>query len=78
MNTPQTRQTRPRHVPTPKMSQRKKDLFGNNSRSSMINLTIEEDSDLGPINLLDYSSSPKSYDEPTERKYKQCSAIVTN
>ncbi|KAG4065323.1 hypothetical protein HA402_012765 [Bradysia odoriphaga] len=48
------------------MSERKKDLFGNSSRSSMINLVIEEDSDLGPMNPLEYSSSPKSYDRPTE------------
>ncbi|XP_037024847.1 N-acetyltransferase eco [Bradysia coprophila] len=66
MNTPTTRLTRPRHVPTPKMSERKKDLFGNSSRSSLINLVIDEDSDLGPMNPLEYSSSPKSYDRPTE------------
>lgn len=68
MDTPKTSQLRPRHVPTPKMSERKKDLFGNNSRSSLINLVIDEDSDLGPINPLEYSSSPKSYDKPPERK----------
>ncbi|KAJ6647615.1 hypothetical protein Bhyg_02838, partial [Pseudolycoriella hygida] len=61
MNTP-TRQARPRHVPTPKMSERKKDLFGSNSTSSLINLVLEEDSDLGPINPIEYSSSPKNYD----------------
>lgn len=68
MNTPTTRLMRPRHVPTPKMSERKKDLFGTNSRSSIINLVIDEDSDLGPIHPLEYSLSPKSYDVPIERK----------
>lgn len=78
MNTPITRQTRPRHVPTPKMSERKKDLFGNNSRSSLINLVIDEDSDLGPIHPLEYSLSPNSYDTPIERKNKHCAVITHN
>lgn len=68
MNTPKSRQLRPRHVPTPKMSDRKKDLFGSNSRSSLMHLAIDEDSDLGPINPIEYSSSPKSYNIPLERK----------
>lgn len=75
--TPRTRNsTRYRRVPTPKMSERKKKLFEdvlNNGDSPSIRnpyvrlerLIIEEgeDSDLGPMSPLEFSSSPSSFNE---------------
>lgn len=49
--------TRSRHVPTPKMSDRKKSLFG--AEPSKLSRKIEEDSDLGPMSPLKFSNSPK-------------------
>lgn len=49
--------TRTRYVPTPKMSDRKKSLFGAESRDMVRN--AEEDSDLGPMSPLKFSNSPK-------------------
>ncbi|EAT41604.1 AAEL006765-PA [Aedes aegypti] len=49
--------TRSRHVPTPKMSDRKKSLFG--AEPSKLGRKIEEDSDLGPMSPLKFSNSPK-------------------
>lgn len=75
--TPRTRSsTRYRRVPTPKMSERKKKLFEdvlNNGDSPtarnpyvrLERLIIEEgeDSDLGPMSPLEFSSSPSSFNE---------------
>lgn len=48
--------TRSRHVPTPKMSDRKKSLF---STESGLDHKIREDCDLGPMSPLKFSNSPK-------------------
>lgn len=51
-------------MPTPKMSERKKKLFDDNSIQSSINKGVideEEDSDLGPMGLLECDSSPSSF-----------------
>nr|XP_019548585.2 N-acetyltransferase eco [Aedes albopictus] len=56
METPRM-MTRSRHVPTPKMSDRKKSLFG--AQSSGLVCNAEEDSDLGPMSPLKFSNSPK-------------------
>ncbi|XP_062560241.1 N-acetyltransferase eco isoform X2 [Armigeres subalbatus] len=48
--------TRSRHVPTPKMSDRKKSLF---STESGVDRRTREDSDLGPMSPLKFSNSPK-------------------
>lgn len=75
--TPRTRSsTRYRRIPTPKMSERKKKLFDdvlNNGDSPtarnpyvrLERLIIEEgeDSDLGPMSPLEFSSSPSSFNE---------------
>lgn len=65
METPKTRiRNRPRHVPTPKMSDRKKSLFSNYECKTTPDIDIiDEDSDLGPITLLEFSSSDESNDE---------------
>lgn len=55
MNTPRMA-TRSRHVPTPKMSDRKKSLFGAESGAHR---RAKEDSDLGPMSPLKFSNSPK-------------------
>lgn len=56
--------TRPKRVPTPKMSDRKKALFGDKMRtlresSAATMEEEEEDSDLGPMSPLKFSNSPK-------------------
>lgn len=53
---------RPRYTPTPKMSERKRALFGSQSISNTLHETIDEDSDLGPMSPLQFSSSPSSYE----------------
>lgn len=45
------------HVPTPKLSDRKKSLF---SDQSLKHGQVEENSDLGPMSPLKFSNSPKS------------------
>ncbi|XP_053684757.1 N-acetyltransferase eco [Sabethes cyaneus] len=55
-----SRITRSKHVPTPKMSSRKKALFGGENQKVNRNLLDpEEDSDLGPMSPLKFSNSPK-------------------
>lgn len=73
METPRTRSsTRHRRAPTPKLSERKKNLFPDliiPENSPIIlspyvrleRLIIEEDSDLGPMSPLEFSSSPSSF-----------------
>ncbi|XP_058838013.1 N-acetyltransferase eco [Topomyia yanbarensis] len=52
--------TRPHHVPTPKMSGRKKALFNNVDQiSRQTPESMEEESDLGPMSPLKFSNSPK-------------------
>lgn len=75
METPRTRSsTRQRRAPTPKLSERKKNLFPdvNVTENSPIikspyvrleRIIIEEDSDLGPMSPLEFSSSPSSFNE---------------
>lgn len=64
-NGPQTprdenhRVTRSRHVPTPKISERKKALFGGRSSNKEGRVSIEVDADLGPMSPLKFSNSPK-------------------
>lgn len=65
--TPTNRSIRPRHVPTPKLSERKKKLFVDakeTSTTTLINNVIDEgdeDSDLGPMSPLEFSSSPSNF-----------------
>lgn len=65
--TPTNRCLRPRHVPTPKLSERKKKLFQDAKETSttiLINNVIDEgdeNSDLGPMSPLQFSSSPSSF-----------------
>lgn len=55
--TPEGRRiTRSKHVPTPKMSGRKKSLFGGGAVGETTN---DEDADLGPMSPLKFSKSPK-------------------
>lgn len=63
-NTPKNKVVRPRHTPTPKMSDRKKSLFTSAKHTVNLPTTIDEDddSDLGPMSPLQFSSSPTSYD----------------
>lgn len=75
--TPRTRNsTRYRRVPTPKMSERKKKLFDDvlnngdspNARNPYVRLErliIEEneDSDIGPMSPLEFSSSPSNFND---------------
>lgn len=62
METPKTRtRNRPRHVPTPKMSDRKKSLFSKYESKNTPDI-INEDSDLGPMSPLEFSSSDDSND----------------
>lgn len=58
--TPPNDVLRPRYTPTPKMSERKRALFG--SQAITLPETIDEDSDLGPMSPLQFSSSPNSYE----------------
>lgn len=58
--TPPNDVMRPRYTPTPKMSERKRALFG--SQPITLPETIDEDSDLGPMSPLQFSSSPSSYE----------------
>lgn len=51
--------TRSRHVPTPKISERKKALFGGRSSNEKGRVSIEVDADLGPMSPLKFSNSPK-------------------
>lgn len=70
--TPQTRSsTRLRRAPTPKLSERKKRLFTSEqspasnrnvfTRSSCAIVEEDDDSDLGPMSPLQFSSSPSSF-----------------
>lgn len=59
--TPPNQCVRPRHTPTPKMSERKKALFGGKLSISLPE-TIDEDSDLGPMSPLQFSCSPTTYE----------------
>lgn len=43
-----------RHTPTPQMSERKRSLFGRCNTANMC-LTVDEDSDLGPMSPIRYS-----------------------
>lgn len=61
-NTPKNKISRPRHTPTPKMSERKKSLFTSSQTTITYPTTIDEDSDLGPMSPLQFSCSPTSYD----------------
>lgn len=58
--TPPNDVVRPRYTPTPKMSERKRALFG--SQPITLPETIDEDSDLGPMSPLQFSSSPSNYE----------------
>lgn len=60
---------RPRHTPTPKMSDRKKSLFICDKSKTSIPLTITEnsDSDLGPMSPLHFSCSPSESQNTVER-----------
>lgn len=58
--TPPNQCSRVSRTPTPKMSERKKALFGKLSTS--LPETIDEDSDLGPMSPLQFSSSPTHYE----------------
>lgn len=60
---------RPRHTPTPKMSDRKKSLFISDKSKASIPLTINEnsDSDLGPMSPLQFSCSPSESQNTVER-----------
>lgn len=74
-STPRTRSTtRHRRAPTPKLSERKKKLFADKAdgettpksltpyaRLSKIVSDTDEDSDLGPMSPLRFSSSPSSF-----------------
>lgn len=71
--------TRHRHAPTPKLSERKKKLFDDvtvNSKSPVASSQFQpyvrleriivedaEDSDIGPMSPLEFSSSPSSFNE---------------
>lgn len=61
ITTPPNQCVRPRHTPTPKMSERKKALFGGKLSISLPE-TIDEDSDLGPMSPLQFSCSPTTYE----------------
>lgn len=65
MNTPSNSDAaRPRRAPTPKMSERKKKLFADSDVYVLMNKSVineEEDSDLGPMSPLEFSSSPSSF-----------------
>lgn len=68
--TPTNQTTKLRYAPTPKLSERKKRLFDlddddSKSASAFRSLTIteEEDSDLGPMNPLEFSSSPTNFNK---------------
>lgn len=58
--TPPTRVPRPRHTPTPKMSERKRSLFASSRQSTCCPATIDEDCDLGPMSPLQFSCSPST------------------
>uniref|UniRef100_A0A1B0CSX5 Protein involved in establishing cohesion between sister chromatids during dna replication n=2 Tax=Lutzomyia longipalpis TaxID=7200 RepID=A0A1B0CSX5_LUTLO len=52
---PQTETSRgSRHTPTPQMSERKRALFGRHNTTNLC-LTVDEDSDLGPMSPIRYS-----------------------
>lgn len=59
--TPEGRRiTRSRHVPTPKMSGRKKALFGGGDGAATTESNrTQEDADLGPMSPLKFSNSPR-------------------
>lgn len=65
--TPTNKNIRPRRAPTPKLSERKKKLFEDakeTSTTTLINNVIDEgdeDSDLGPMSPLQFSSSPSNF-----------------
>lgn len=70
--TPKNKILRLRHAPTPKLSERKKKLFSDTevSDASTSNDVVknvineeDEDSDLGPMSLLQSSSSPSSFNQ---------------
>lgn len=68
--TPTNRTPKLRYVPTPKLSERKKKLFDENddgsksaSAFSSLAITEEEDSDLGPMSQLEFSSSPTAFNK---------------
>lgn len=77
--TPRRSSTRHRRAPTPKLSERKKKLFDDvtvNSKSPVSSnqfqpyvrlerIIVEEaeDSDIGPMSPLEFSSSPSSFNE---------------
>lgn len=61
METPRSMRT-PKHIPTPRMSERKKKLFTSCLKSNPRNLYENDDSELGPMSPLKFSSSPIHYD----------------
>lgn len=78
-HTPDTSELKPRqrHVPTPKMSDRKKTLFATGSHTT-IPLTIREnsDSDLGPMSPLQFSCSPSNSHDTVERYMEKGNNVI--
>lgn len=72
--TPPNDVVRPRYTPTPKMSERKRALFG--TQSITLPETIDEDSDLGPMSPLQFSSSPSSYEVLDNQPSDACNSGI--
>ncbi|XP_059607616.1 N-acetyltransferase eco [Phlebotomus argentipes] len=58
-----------RHTPTPKMSERKRALFGRCNTTSLC-LSIDEDSDLGPMSPIRYSPVGDESSAADERSFR--------
>lgn len=66
-STPTNKTPKFRHAPTPKISERKKKLFedgdSNSNFDKFVTVVEEEDSDLGPMSELQFSSSPTNFNK---------------
>lgn len=69
--TPQSREPRQRHTPTPKMSERKRSLFASSRQKLNHPTTIEEDGDLGPMSPLQFSCSPSTSESHQSKNFMQ-------